>query len=499
MGFDASVISGVVGYIETDFSLTKLEVGWAVSSLTLTSTFAMLSSGPLSDKVGRRQVLRYAALLFIISAILSAIAPNFWFLVVARMIGGFGVGAALIIAPIYIAEISPPESRGRMVSFNQFNIVIGISTAFFSNYMIQRFSQIDASWVITLAIDADPWRWMLGMETIPAVFYLVVLFMVSESPRWLLMKGRESEARIIMIKATGEQLAEVEILAARESFAHAQEEHKSSVSDLFKPAMKLVLTIGLTVGIVQQITGINSVFFYAPSIFEQSGVGTNAAFTQAIWIGITNVVCTVIAISLIDKLGRKPLLVTGVAGVVISMLLISYSFNQATYTLTTKAIAELPAEIDGSKLQSIADKRFDNDVAFKNAIKEALGNQQAAKYESKLIQSSASMNSMLILIGILGFVGSFSISLGPVMWVLFSELFPNAIRGIAVSFVGLVNSAVSFLVQLAFPWELANLGNSMTFLIYGLFGIAGLVIIIWILPETKGKSLEELEKLLVKK
>jgi MFS family permease len=207
MGFDASVISGVVGFIEVEFSLTKIQVGWSVSSLALTATLAMMLSGPLSDRIGRRPVLRIAALLFAISAIASALAPSFYWLVVARMLGGLGVGAALIIAPMYIAEMAPPESRGRLVSFNQLNIVIGISVAFFSNYLILTLGESGAAWTEALRLGEWNWRWMLGVETLPAVLYLFALLFVPESPRWLAMRGRDDEAREVLERVGGSEQA----------------------------------------------------------------------------------------------------------------------------------------------------------------------------------------------------------------------------------------------------------------------------------------------------
>jgi len=178
MGFDASVISGVIKFIEVEFDLTKIQLGWAVSSLTLSATLAMMVSGPLSDRYGRKILLMVAAMLYTISAVGSAIAPSFWFLVVARMVGGLGVGASLILAPMYIAEISPPKLRGRMVSFNQLNIVIGISVAFFSNYLILKLGTLDVSWALGLKFADYNWRWMLGLETLPAIFYFFSLFFV---------------------------------------------------------------------------------------------------------------------------------------------------------------------------------------------------------------------------------------------------------------------------------------------------------------------------------
>ena len=437
MGFDASVISGVVTFIEPEFDLTKIELGWAVASLTLTASLAMMVSGPLSDRLGRRPLLKIAAALFAVSAVASALAPSFVALVAARMLGGFGVGAALIIAPMYIAEIAPAATRGRMVSFNQLNIVVGISAAFFTNYIILRLGQSNIAWAEALRLGEWNWRWMLGVEALPAIFYFLALFAVPESPRWLVMNGKDEGARRVFERVSDSAQAEASVRAVKASLHAEKSQERATLRELFRPAMRLVLVIGVLVAILQQITGINSVFFYAPMIFEQSGIGTDASFLQAVLVGLVNLVFTVLAILFIDRLGRRPLLGAGLTGIAACMLLLAYGFG------------------------------------------------------------AADMNPTLILVGILGFVASFAISLGPVMWVLFSELFPNRVRGLAISFVGLINSAVSFLVQLIFPWELENLGNSLTFLIYGLFAIVGLILVMRLLPETKGKSLEELETELV--
>jgi sugar porter (SP) family MFS transporter len=498
MGFDASVISGVVKFIDIEFDLSKLELGWAVSSLTLSATLAMLLAGPLSDRYGRKLLLQISAILYLISAITSAIAPTFWFLVAARMLGGFGVGASLILAPMYIAEISPAKLRGRMVSFNQLNIVIGISVAFFTNYLILQLGNSQAEWAQFLKFKDYNWRWMLGLESLPALFYLISLIFVPESPRWLVMKGDESGGLKILSRVNGLEQAGVEIKAIKESLSASKETKKVPISSLFKPALRLVLIIGLFIAVLQQITGINSVFFYAPMIFEQSGIGTDASFSQAILVGLTNLIFTIIAILLIDKLGRKPLLGAGVLGITLAMFLLAYGFNSATYKLTEKSIAELPEAIDRVSLTTLQDQTFDSDVDYKKTLAEKLGPQIAKEYESVLISSAIKMNPYLILIGIIGFVASFAVSLGPVMWVMFSELFPNWIRGLAISFAGFINSAVSFLVQLIFPWELANLGSAGTFLIYGILAAVGFVFILLIIPETKEKSLEELERILIK-
>ena len=498
MGFDASVISGVVSFIGPEFSLTPFELGWSVASLTLTATLGMMVSGPLSDRFGRKPVLRFAAALFGVSALASAVAPNFVALVGARMLGGFGVGAALIVAPMYIAEIAPAKIRGRMVSFNQLNIVIGISAAFFSNYLILRLGASDLGWVQTLNLADWNWRWMLGVEAIPAIVYFLALFAVPESPRWLVMNDRDDEALGIMERVSDAGQARAGLGAVREALDAEASAETAGFRELFQPALRLVLTIGVAVAILQQITGINSVFFYAPMIFEQSGIGTDASFLQAVLVGLVNLVFTVLAILTIDRLGRRPLLAFGLAGIAVCMLVLSYGFGSATYTLDDEAVASLPETLERDPLETLLDETYDSDVAFRQAVVDAVGPEAYDEHRSALVTAAISMNPTLILAGILGFVASFAISLGPVMWVLFSELFPNRVRGLAISFVGFVNSAVSFSVQLVFPWELENLGNSLTFLIYAVFAIIGLAIVIWLVPETKGRSLEELQAELVK-
>ena len=498
MGFDASVISGVVKFLEPEFGLSKIELGWAVSSLTLTATLAMLVAGPLSNVYGRKRILSVSALLYAISAIFSALAPDFITLVIARMIGGFGVGASLILAPMYIAEISPAKIRGRMVSFNQLNIVIGISVAFFSNYLILNLGKNPNEWAQFLMFKEHNWRWMLGVEFIPAILYFFALFSVPRSTRWLIMKDRITEAKVVLERISPEANIDEEINSIKKSLYTESKGEKIPFKELFKPTMKKVLMIGIVVAILQQITGINSVFFYAPMIFEQTGIGTDASFSQAILIGIINLVFTIIAIGLIDKIGRRPLLITGVAAIVVSMFILATSFSSATYMLDKTDVLELPIEINKADLESMTDVLYTSDVKFKNAIKLAIGEDLASQFEGAIIKKAINANSVLILIGILGFVAAFAISLGPVMWVLFSELFPNRIRGLAISFVGLINSGVSFIVQLVFPWEMSTLGSSTTFMIYGIFAVLGLIFVVIKVPETKGKSLEELEKMLIK-
>ena len=493
-GFDAGIISGVMSYAGPEFDLSDAQLGWAVSSPSFSAMFAMLISGRLSDLYGRKKILIIVAFLYALSAILSALATSYEMLYIARMIGGLAFGTALILAPTYIAEISTPESRGKLVSIQQLNIVLGFFGAFLSNYF---FNKAFTSGTSTFLTDENVWRWMLGVEFFPAIIYFGLMFFVPKSPRWLFTHNKNEEATKILVSLHGEGRATEEAETIVNSLNEKQESEKVRLIDLFKPAFKFVLTVGLIIGVLQQITGINAVYFYATSIFKQTGIGTDASFASGILLSLTTVVFTIVAILLIDKMGRRPLLLFGIGGIAVSLLLCAYGFNQATYQLKSEDIANLQ-RIDSSKLQSVVDKQFDNDLDFKNELKALLGTQVYAKNEGEIMEAAISMNATLVLLGILGFIACFAFSLGPVMWVLLSELFPNIYRGLAIGLIGFVNSFVSWLVQQIFPWELSNLGNAMSFFIFGLIALIGFFILLKILPETKGKSLEQIEKELIK-
>ncbi len=491
-GFDAGIISGVMEFAGPKFNLNDTQWGWVVSSPSFAAMFAMLVSGRLSDIVGRKSILLVVAFLYALSAILSAYAGSYEMLYIARMIGGLAFGAALILAPTYIAEIANAKNRGTLVSVQQLNIVLGFFAAFICN---NYFNSINNAPTNSLT-DDNVWRWMLGVETFPAVLYFILLFFVPKSPRWLMAKNRVQEAEQVLNRLHGPIAAKEESAAILNSLNAERNKEKVTFGELFKPALRFIVIVGLLLGILQQITGINAVYFYATSIFKQTGIGTDAAFTSGILLSGTTVVFTIVAMVLIDRMGRRPLLLAGIAGIALSLLLCAYGFNQATYQLSDTKIAALEG-VDKSALSSIANKTYDNDVDFKREMKAALGNQAYAKKEGALIEAAVDMNAPLVLIGILGFIACFAFSLGPGMWVMLSELYPNKYRGLAIGFIGFVNSFSSWLVQQIFPWELTNLGNAMSFLIFGLIALAGFFIFLKILPETKGKTLEELERELV--
>lgn len=422
LGFDATVISGVVPFIKEYFSLDgasgDLKLGFAVSSLGWGAMAGNAIAGPLSDRFGRRRVLLGTALLFVMSSLLAASATSFPSFVAARILGGLAVGGAILIAPVYIAEIAPADKRGSLVSLNQLMIVIGISASFFSNYFL-------------LQLGEHSWRYMLGVQIVPALLYFALLWFVPESPRWLLLKGRNDAALQVLRRVAGEQ-------QAQENFQQIQRSLTTKAVSrgfrgLIDSRVRLIMIIALGLAFFQQITGINAIFYYLPTIFSQAGGGMDDAFRQAVMVGVVNVLMTFVAIWLIDRLGRKPLLIMGIAGMALSLFAISWAFNQESY------------------------------------------------------------NARLVLIAIIGFVASFAISLGPVMWVLLSEIFPNEQRAAAISVAGFWNALISATVTMIFPWALSTLGSGGTFLAFALFATAALLFVALLVPETKGRTLEQLE------
>ena len=490
-GFDATVISGAVPFIKKYFDLSgdrgDFLLGLAVSCLGWGVLGGTAVAGFFSDRFGRKKVLIITAVLFTATALLSALTRDFSLFVLARVVGGIAVGGAILVAPVYIAEISPPALRGSMVSLNQLMIVLGISASFFSNYALLNMGQ-------------NNWRWMLGMDAVPAVLYFFLLFAVPETPRWLLGRGQSEHAKRILEKTCGVAAAELELENIRQSFAHKAPGVRFSA--LFGRQMRFVLFIALTIAFFQQITGINAIFYYLPTIFVQAGGGTDAAFWQAVLVGLVNLGMTFVAIWLVDRLGRRPLLAIGAAGMAASLLTCSWAFHNSSYQLTEKSFAVLqenkvPADLI-AELKTVPPTAVRTDKEFIAALEARCGAEKLKAYRDTLVTAGLNIQASLVLFAIIGFVASFAISLGPVMWVLLSEIFPNQYRGVGMSTAGFWNSAISASVTFIFPWELSHLGSAGTFLVYGLFAAAALFFVILFIPETKGKSLEELEKILLR-
>ncbi len=495
-GFDAAIISGAQEFFGPYFGFTGDQVASINAAPTSAAMFAMLIAGWISDKIGRKKVLIIVAFVYALSAFLSAYASSYWILWCARFIGGAAFGAALILAPMYIAEVSTAKNRGKLVSIQQLNIVIGLSAAYFTGYFLQQ-SISEAIQTSDMITKENVWRWMFGLELLPAVVYFFLLFLVPRSPRWLYVKQKNQEAFETLERLHGTEKAKEEELLIKESLKENDQKEKVKISEIFKKSLRFVLFIGLFVGVIQMITGINAIFFYSTSIFKQSGIGTDAAFASSVLVGIINIVFTVLAMLLIDRMGRKPLMLIGLIGAAIGMFLTSYGFGKATYQLTPEKIAHIEG-IDVFNLDNIQDVIYDSDVSFKQALKEALGDQTFVEKQAEIIEAAGNLDPILILVGILVFVASFAFSLGPVMWVLLSELFPNRVRSLMIAFVGFVNSFTSWVVQRTFNWEIETLGSSTSYFIFGMLALIGFVVLIKYLPETKGKSLEQIEKELVK-
>ena len=422
-GYDTAVISGAIGNLQQKFQLSDEAMGGAASAAIWGCVVGVIFAGRISDRFGRKKVLISSAILFALSALGSAIPNNISQLVIARFIGGLGVGVASMLSPLYISEIAPAHNRGRLVTLYQLAIVIGINLIYFVNLLIAGMG--DDQWNIDLG-----WRYMFGSEIIPSVLFLGLLFLVPESPRWLAKQGRENEAAKILTKINGKQSGEAVLAEIKQTL----KEEKGTLKELFEPGLRMAMIVGIILAIFSQITGINAIIYYAPEIFKSVGFGTESALLQTVIIGLTNTAFTFVAIWLMDKAGRRKLLLWGVTGMIICLLGMGAAFY---FELSS---------------------------------------------------------GPLLLLFILGYIASFASSLGPIPWVLISEIFPNKNRGLAMSFSIVMLWIGVVLITQFFPIMLNKLGGAFTFWIFMINAII-LVLFIWqYVPETKQKTLEEIEK-----
>ena len=499
-GLDAALISGTVNYLIQEFGLTDLQLGTVVSAPGLGVFVALPLAGWASNALGRKKTLQIIAALYLISAITSTIAPSFWTLTAARFLGGLAF-SSITLASMYIGEIAPPQWRGKLVSMTQINIVLGLSAAYFINYLILKWTGSDAAWVSDLGIKENTWRWMLGSEIVFALIWFVLLFFIPKSPSWLVYKRRIDDATKSLAKIYPTNEIPQQISEMKASLENSIEDFSigSQLKEIFSKPMRIIFIVAITIAIAQQATGINAILFYAPTVFEQIGFGTDAAFMQAIWIGLTSVVFTILALMMVDKLGRRPLIIWGMVWIILSLGVCAYGFSKATYTISEKAISEMTEFPDAEKLQTIVGTVYNSDLEFKQAIKETLGEEDARNQTNMLLQKGADIPTTLILLGILSFIAAFHFSVGPIMWVLFSEIFPISVRGIAIPFFAIVTSLVSYLVQKFFPWQLSTMGGTYTFLFYAGTVTIGLIILYFTLPETKNMTIEEIQVAMKKK
>ena len=435
-GYDTAVISGAMNPLIKFFHLESDTVlqGWMVSSVLLGSIFGAAVAGFLADRFGRRNNLFLAAILFLISAIGSTIAPTFTFFVTVRLIGGVAVGIAAMVVPLYIAEVSPPAIRGRMVSMYQFAIAIGVLVAYFSNDFFRVLSEnhIEAgtstgfwSWILT-----DVWRIMLSSEIIPCILFLGMLFFVPVSPRFMIMKGNEKAAFKVLKKVAGLETAKNEIEEIKSTISH----ETGSLKQLFEPGLRKATFIALFLAAISQFTGIDIILHYGPVILERAGFSFGESLYGQIILGFVLVVFTLLAMWKVDSLGRRKLLYIGNAGIFLSLLTMGYFYYSG-----------IPSEIG-------------------------------------------------LLIAISVFIASFAFSFGPIPWIIMSEIFPTKIRGRAMSLATLALFSVNWLVAQLFPYMSATFGEHGTFWLLAIISIPTFFFIWKVLPETKGRSLEEIEQ-----
>ncbi|KZS38836.1 MFS transporter [Aquimarina aggregata] len=499
-GLDAALISGAFKFITSEFNLND----WQVGALGFGPGIGVLIALPLaawsSNKYGRKSTLKIIAALYLVSALGSAFAPSFVTLLAARFLGGLAF-SSITLAAMYIGEVAPANWRGKLVSMTQINIVIGLTAAYFINYWLLTVTNSDATWVHSLGVKEYTWRWMLGIEIVPALIWFGLLYLVPRSPAWLVYKDRSNEAKLTLAKVMPKNEIDAHIAEMLQSVTKSDQINSvgSQLKEIFSSKMTIIVIVALTMSLVQQFTGINAVLTYAPTVMEQLGLGEQAAFQQAIWIGLVSILFTVLSILLIDKVGRRPMMIWGLVWVVLSLGICAYGFGTAKYELTDEAIEEMSDIPEVTKLTKLVGKQFETDIEFKEVIKSIVGDISARDNSSVFLQKSAVLNATLILIGILSFIAAFHFSVGPIMWVLLSEIFPISLRGIAIPFFALISSTISALTQFFFPWQLANMGASSIFLFYAGIVFIGLLILAKFLPETKNLTIEEIQEKLKRK
>lgn len=440
-GFDSGVINGTIDGLQAAFNSTSIGTGFNVASMLLGCAFGALFAGTLADVYGRRTLLIVAAVLFIISAWGSGIAGSSFEFIIYRLIGGLAVGAASVMAPAYISEIAPAHVRGRLTTIQQIAIIVGLFTAFVSNYLLAKTAGVSTAefWFGYVA-----WRWMFWIELAPATLFLFALMFIPESPRFLVIKGETQTANGVFTKLYGQSTAETKLQEVEVSLA--QDKHKPSIMDLLdKGKIKPIVWVGIGLATFQQLVGINVVFYYGAVLWQAVGFSESDALLINIISGAASIVACVITIFLIDKWGRKPFLMLGSIGMAVTLSLMVF--------------------------------------AFTNAGVDASGNMDLGNYGS------------LALIAANVYVFFFNMSWGPVMWVMLGEMFPNQIRGAGLAVSGLFQWGSNFIIAMTFPVLLTSIGLGGAYGVYAFFAFISVGFVFKFVKETKGIELEDMEKI----
>jgi hypothetical protein len=436
-GYDTAVISGTTEIVRGQFSLNDAGEGWYVGCALIGSIIGVICAGMLSDFLGRKKTMIISSILFSISAIGCAVCGNFQQLVIYRIIGGIGIGIVSIVSPIYISEIAVPQKRGSMVSLYQLAITVGFLLAYLINYFILRDADIDSENAnITVSMfNSEYWRGMLGFETIPDILFLIVIFFIPESPRWLIVKGKEDKARAILGKIyNSKETVEDQLEATANSI---KGEEKTEWKTLLEPGIFKAVIIGSAIAILGQFMGVNAVLYYGPKIFHDAGLSGESSMFSTVLVGAVNFLTTIIALLIIDKVGRKKLVYWGVSGMIISLIMIGTYF----------------------------------------------------KWSADL-----GLGSAFLLTFFLFYVFCTAISISAVVFVLLSEMYPNKVRGLAMSIAGLALWIGTYIIGQLTPWMLTNLTTAGTFFLFAFMCIPYILIMWKAVPDTTGKTLEDIEK-----
>ena len=421
-GYDTAVINGANSYLKAHLGLSPAQEGMAGASAIVGCIPGAMFAGFLSDRFGRRKLLFLCALLYAVSGLLSAIPRTFDQFLAARIISGLGIGASSMICPVYIAEIAPERWRGRLGTLFQLGIVTGIFLTLFANKVIQAWG--DDAWNT-----AYGWRWMLGMEVVPAALFILTLLAVPESPRWLAQRGREEEARQVLEKVGGADHAAVELAAIREAMSQEEGRLAELVGAFRRP-----LVIAVVLMACSQFCGINAIMYYSSKIFEAAGGGKNAAFTSSVWVGLINLLFTFVAIGFVDKAGRRPLLLIGTAVQALALGLVGWMFHTG-------------------------------------------------------------QTGVGLLLCVILFIAAFAMAMGPIGWLLCSEIFPNRVRGRAMSVAAFTVWVCCYAVAQTFPMlnDSPAIGPAKTFWVYAAVSLFSFCFVLAMVPETKGRTLEQIE------
>ena len=437
-GYDTAVISGTIAQVTQLFQLDALQQGWYVGCALVGSIVGVLFAGILSDKLGRKLTMVISAVLFSTSALGCALSADFAQLVVYRIIGGVGIGVVSIVSPLYISELAVAQYRGRLVSLYQLAVTVGFLGAYLVNYQLLAWAesgtQLSVDWLNKIFI-TEVWRGMLGMETLPAILFFIIIFFIPESPRWLIVRGKELKAVNILekiynsITEAKSQLNETKSVLTSET--------KSEWSLLMKPGIFKAVIIGVCIAILGQFMGVNAVLYYGPSIFENAGLSGGDSLFYQVLVGLVNTLTTILALVIIDKVGRKKLVYYGVSGMVVSLILIGLYF---------------------------------------------------------LFGDSLGVSSLFLLVFFLFYVFCCAVSICAVVFVLLSEMYPTKVRGLAMSIAGFALWIGTYLIGQLTPWMLQNLTPAGTFFLFAVMCVPYMLIVWELVPETTGKSLEEIER-----